>query len=144
MPMKYKTQCICQMPNWEEQSKLLPSIRESHDRGYGGCNGTGEIEYPLSYGLRQSKIDGEFTDVVAWADPEDDPTDIDSYDSDIWVYFKCSCGDEISFSSYGIDVCSCGRVYQLDVILTKNDTHKGDMEYWEKIKKSKYERYSDE
>lgn len=141
MTMKYKTQCICQIPDWEEQSQLFPSIRYSHDHGYSGCNGTGEVEYDLD---NLDEIDGEFSNVVVWSENKDDEIDIGEYDEDIIVRFTCNCGNEMFFSEGGNSVCSCGRVYRLNVYLEKNNTHKGDMEYWDKIKASKYKRFGDE
>jgi hypothetical protein len=128
--MTYKTQCICQVPLWEEKLKLFPSFKHLCD-----CKGTKETEHNLSL----DTYDGEFVPVIVWAEEEDSHTDIDDYQDDIYVKFTCECGDTIYFSEFGVShVCSCGRVYELIGQVLKNDTHKDDAEYWDKIKTEKY------
>ena len=130
--MKYKTQCMCRHPAYYKDTIL----HRLHDLD--PCDENHEVERELSLDL----YDGEFSEAIIWAD-DPNSEDLSEYKSDIYVGFKCSCGDEISLSEFGYSdkVCSCGRVYRLSCAIEKNDTHKNDMEYWDKIKKEQYKRY---
>lgn len=137
MSMKYKTQCICQHPDWNSKLTSQPvSLRWMCE-----CHGSKEEEREL----RLDEYDGDFVPVVQWAEKEGESTDIEDYYDDIYVRFVCSCGDEISLNEFGDDtVCSCGRVYRLTGEIQKNDTHKSDTEYWDKVKKEKYIRFKND
>jgi hypothetical protein len=50
---------------------------------------------------------------------------------DFSARYKCSCGDEASFSEEGTVVCGCGRVYKLSVKVSVDETYLNDMKYWE-------------
>ena len=51
--------------------------------------------------------------------------EIYDYESDVWIGFKCECGDTISLSGDEGVVCSCGRIYKLsfDVLMDIDPIH---------------------
>ncbi len=45
----------------------------------------------------------------------------DDYSDDIYVSFKCKCGNEIHFSEGGRELCVCGRAYRLTVEIDQSN-----------------------
>lgn len=54
-------------------------------------------------------------------------------DSDIDIRLTCICGERLWASDDNV-VCTCGRIYQTVVKYEVDETHLGDMEYWENYK----------
>lgn len=131
MTMRYKSKCVCQTEEDRDSFIFANGVCWM-------CHGKGESEYDLS--LEDAKLDGEFSPARFYSESPEEPTDASISYEDISVLIKCSCGDEVFFGDmYNTKVCSCVRIYNIDVVISKDDIHKGDMEYWDKIKKEKYE-----
>ena len=123
MAMKYKTKCICQIDlNYLTRHTMLGNVCV-------WCNGSGEVEYDL----RPDNYKGKFTKVKLWTDKPDDTVDASIEYDELTLRLRCSCGDEVFFSDSSDTVCSCGRVYRVNVSIKKDDTHLGDMEYWDRF-----------
>ena len=131
MTMRYKKRCVCQTTDDKESFIFWNNVCWM-------CHGKGESEYDLT--LEDAKLDGEFFPARFYSESPEEPTDAELVYDDISVSIRCSCGDEIFFGDmYNTKVCSCGRIYNIDVVISKDDTHKGDMEYWDKVKSGLYE-----
>ena len=135
--MRYKTKCICQIdPNYKERHKVSFAGNEWIPP-CSWCSDTGEKEFDLSI-TRSEMSYPEPT--VFWSESPDDPVDATLEWDELLANIKCSCGDDIFLQGDGdAIVCSCGRVYYLQANVLKDDTYRGDDEYWEKerIKKGK-------
>ena len=80
----------------------------------------GKLEYDVSVSLYN--YEGEFAKV--------DWEQIDNYYDDIYVHFKCECGDEISLNEGGdTEACSCGRIYRLYMSVKVDETHIGEIDW---------------
>jgi len=126
--MKHTAKCICQIdPNY----KNTPL----HHGVCIWCGDTGIVEYDLEV----DEYKGEFGRTKFWSKNPEETVDAKIEYDEYVAGIICSCGDEIYLGEAGTKkVCSCGRVYFLRVEILKDDTHKGDMEYWEEYKKEKY------
>ena len=77
------------------------------------------IEYPFLCPWCKDKLEYEVD--VSLYDYEGDFHSVDwnkiyDYEDDVWVVFKCDCGDEIHLYEGGdTRVCKCGRIYKLSV-----------------------------
>lgn len=120
MPLNKKYTCSC---------KLFPE--DFAKRGYKTCPFCLDRGWNL-YPINVDSYKGVYTKAVIWTDEPNGKTDIEKYRDDIWVKITCECGDEVSFSEWGQQVCKCGRVYKLSGDVEKDDTYKGNFEYWKK------------
>lgn len=110
MTLKTKIKCSCQS---EFTKQLHP---EYVDRPYLciWCRGSGEWEATVRF----EKFDGKFKRITDW---------LDEYQEDLYVSFKCPCGDEITLLG-DIVACSCGRVYHFNYKIEKNETYLNEPE----------------
>ena len=143
MPMTYKTQCPCQMPGFEKQ---VNEIFHGDSRSLCKCNGTKEVELDLTLNFPDftpAMVSNYLSDDM-WEDAKSkDELDARITDEELYSVIECSCGDRLYLGG-DASVCKCGRVYKLEVNILKDDTHRNDDKYWEKIKKEKYVRYGEE
>ena len=83
------------------------------------CSGKGYVEY----NLQPQKYEGNWFP-AAW-------DKLKTEYEDFTARYICECGGEIFFSEADKVVCNCGRVYNLSISLSVDETHLNDMKYWE-------------
>jgi hypothetical protein len=81
------------------------------------CHGTMEVEYDVSF----DDFDGDFLEVKY--------EEVTDYDEELYLRFKCSCGDELSFSGDDTKVCKCGKIYRVCIELSVDKWHVGDIDW---------------
>ena len=143
MPMKYKTQCICQHPNWNKDHNYY-EYHDKYDAKEHDENKDIERDLTLDIPDFETAHVYNYLSDEHWDEIKND-VNVDGRITDqeeVFYWITCTCGDKLVLSDNV--VCSCGRIWKVEVKVLKDDTHKDDMEYWDKIKASKYKRFGKE
>lgn len=90
------------------------------------CGGSLEVEYDVSF----EDFDGNFQEVKY--------QEVDEYDEELYLRFKCSCGDELFFAGDDTKACKCGKIYRVYIQLEVDKDHIGEIDWILKQREKEY------